>query len=306
LKKENKTRLKKFIPIYIMMLPGMAYLFVNNYLPMFGIIIAFKKINWQKGILKSEWVGFSNFKYLFMTKDAFVMTRNTILYNITFIVLGTFFSIAMAIFLNEIRSKIIKKLYQTLILLPYLMSMVLVSFFVYAVLSSDTGFLNNTVFKFLELEPVNWYQDKTWWPLILIIVQLWSVIGFNSVIYLSSIVGISLEYYEAARLDGANKWQQIKNITIPMIKSTIVIMFILGIGRIFSSDFGLFYQVPRNSGALYPVTQTIDTYVYVGLMKLGNIEMSAAASVYQSIVGFVLVVVSNIIIRKVSKENALF
>ncbi len=304
--KITKVTVLRSIPIYIMMLPGLIYLLCNNYLPMFGIMIAFKKINWQKGLLASDWTGFKNFEYLFKTKESFVMVRNTLLYNIAFIMIGTVTAIAVAILLNEVANKLSKKIYQSVILLPYLMSMVVVSYLVYALLSSDTGFVNNSLLVKMGIEPINWYQETKYWPFILVIVNIWKNIGFSMIIYYSSIVGISPDFYEAARLDGANKWQQIQKITLPLLVPTIITLFIMSVGRIFSSDFGLFYQVTKNSGALYPVTQTIDTFVYNALMKLGNLSMSSAASVYQALVGFVLVMVTNKIVRKYSKENAFF
>lgn len=299
-------RLKKSIPVYLLMLPGLIYLFCNNYMPMFGIVIAFKKINWQLGLWKSPWVGFDNFKFLFKSKDTARMIRNTVGYNILFIVLGTVLAIAVAILLNEIVHRKSKTVYQSLILLPYLMSWVVVSYLVYAFLSNETGFINNTLLAALGAEPVNWYQKAKYWPWILTFVNLWKSIGFSMVIYYSSIVGISTEYYEAARLDGAGKWKQITNITLPLLKPTVITLLIMNVGRIFASDFGLFYQIPRNSGALYATTQTIDTYVYNALMKLGNISMSSAASVLQSIVGFVLVMCVNTIVRKYERNSALF
>ena len=275
-------------------------------MPMFGIVIAFKKINWQLGLWKSPWVGFDNFKFLFKSKDTARMIRNTVGYNILFIVLGTVLAIAVAILLNEIVHRKSKTVYQSLILLPYLMSWVVVSYLVYAFLSNETGFINNTLLAALGAEPVNWYQKAKYWPWILTFVNLWKNIGFSMVIYYSSIVGISTEYYEAARLDGAGKWKQITNITLPLLKPTVITLLIMNVGRIFASDFGLFYQIPRNSGALYATTQTIDTYVYNALMKLGNISMSSAASVLQSIVGFVLVMCVNTIVRKYERNSALF
>jgi len=305
LNKKKKIKLRTVLPVYLMMLPGAVYLLFNNYIPMAGIVIAFKKIDWSKGILSSEWSGFDNFVYLFKTKDAFIMTRNTVLYNALFIVLGIVCSVTAAILLNEINSKM-KKMYQSLILLPYLMSMVIVSYLVYALLSNETGFVNNTILKAMGLDPVNWYQEKKYWPFILTIVNIWKSVGFSSILYLATIVGISPEYYEAARLDGAGKWQQIKGITLPLLKPTIITLFILSVGGIFRSDFGLFYQIPRNSGILYSVTQTIDTYVYRGLMQQGNISMSSAAGVYQSVVGFILILAANWIVKKVDRESSLF
>lgn len=300
------TKFKRFLPLIIMMVPGLVYLLVNNYLPMFGLIIAFKDINYAKGIFASDWIGFKNFEYLFTTRDAFVITRNTILYNGGFIILNTVLAIAVAIMLNEIKNKLAKSFYQSVILLPFLISMVIVSYLGFAFLSEDVGYLNNTILPLLGLEGISWYNEAKYWPYILTFINMWKGVGFLCVIYLAAIIGIDQEYYEAATLDGANKWQQIINITLPTIMPVIIMMTLLGIGRIFYSDFGLFYQVPMNSGALYDTTNVIDTYVYRGLMQLGDIGMSAAAGLYQSIVGFVLVLLSNYLVRRKSKDNALF
>ncbi|NTV90027.1 MAG: sugar ABC transporter permease [Clostridiales bacterium] len=289
-----------------MAVPGFAYLIINNYLPMFGIIIAFKDLNFKKGIFGSDWVGFENFKYLFATSDAFIITRNTILYNLAFIILGLIFSIAFAILLNEVRSGFFSRLYQSLIILPSLISIIIVSYLVYALLSDGSGMMNKAVLPALGLEPVHWYAEAKYWPFILTFVNMWKNIGFSCIIYYASIVGISTEFYEAARLDGATKWQQIRNITLPLLQPVIIMLLILSVGKIFYSDFGLFYQVTMNSGSLYDTTNTIDTYVFRGLMQLGDIPMSSAAGVYQSIVGFILVLASNFIVRKVSREDALF
>ncbi len=278
----------------------------NNYLPMFGIVIAFKNLNFRKGIFGSDWCGFDNFKFLFASKDALTITRNTLLYNIAFIILTTVFAIGIAILINEIRSRVASRLYQSLILLPYLMSWVIASYLAYALLSAETGLINNGILANLGMDPVSWYNTPKYWPFILTFVHLWKGVGYAMIIYYSSIVGISQDYYEAATLDGASKWQQIKRITIPLLKPTIITMFVLQIGRIFYSDFGLFYQIPMNSGSLYSVTRTIDVYVYNALMKSSDFGMSSAASVYQSIVGFVMILGANAFIRRVSKENALF
>jgi len=299
-------KLKRATPLFIMMAPGLIYLLINNYLPMFGLVIAFKDINYAKGIFASDWIGFKNFEYLFSTKDAFVITRNTILYNGVFIILNTVFAIGVAIMLNEIKNKLAKGFYQSVILLPFLISMVIVSYLGFAFLSQDVGYLNNTLMPLLGLDEISWYNEAKYWPYILTFINLWKGIGFLCVIYLAAIIGIDQEYYEAATLDGASKWQQIIHITIPSIMPVIIMMTLLAIGKIFYSDFGLFYQVPMNSGAIYDTTNVIDTYVYRGLMQLGDIGMSAAAGLYQSIVGFILVVISNYIVRRKSKENALF
>ncbi|MGS2776390.1 ABC transporter permease [Robertmurraya sp. GLU-23] len=299
-------KMKRYLPLFIMMTPGIIYLLINNYLPMFGLIIAFKDIDYAKGILASDWIGFKNFEYLFSTRDAYVITRNTILYNGGFIILNTVLAIGVAIMLNEIKNKLAKGFYQSVILLPFLISMVIVSYLGFAFLSEDVGYLNKTILPLLGIEGISWYNEAKYWPYILTFINMWKGVGFLCVIYLAAIIGIDQEYYEAATLDGANKWKQIIHITIPSIMPVIVMMTLLAIGRIFYSDFGLFYQVPMNSGTLYDTTNVIDTYVYRGLMQLGDIGMSSAAGLYQSIVGFVLVLLSNYLVRRKSKDNALF
>ena len=297
---------KKTIAIYLMMLPGMLYFLFNNYLPMAGITIAFRKINYRLGIWKSPFCGLDNFEFLFSSGSVFTIIRNTLLYNIVFIVLGTVLAIAMAILLNEVRQKYLNRVYQTLVLLSHLMSMVVVSYLAYAFLSGETGYINNTILPLLGIDKIAFYQEKKYWPFILTFVNMWKSVGFNMVIYLAAVIGISPDYYEAARIDGASKWKQITRITIPLLTSTVITLFILSVGRIFYSDFGLFYQVPRNSGTLYDVTQTIDTFVYNALMNQNNISMSSAAGFIQSVVGCCLVLTANGIIRKISRENAMF
>ena len=305
-KKNLGKRLKRFIPLYLMMIPGAVYLIINNYIPMTGIVIAFKQFNYGKGIWGSPFIGFKNFEFLFATKDAWIITRKTLLYNVVFIVLGTACAIAVAILLNEIHSSAAKKIYQTTILVPFLISIVVVSYLVYAFLSTESGFLNKTILPALGLEPVSWYTESKYWPFILILVNLWKGLGYNCIIYYATLVGIDRGYYEAAVIDGANRWQQVVHITLPALKPTIITLTLMAIGRIFYSDFGLFYQVPMNSGPLLDVTNTIDTYVYRGLMSLNNISMASAAGVYQSLIGFLLVLAANFIVKKSSSENALF
>lgn len=297
---------KRIWPLYVMMLPGIIYIIINNYLPMFGIIIAFKRIDYAKGILASDWIGFDNFKFLFATKDAYIITRNTILYNLAFIILGTIAGVTVAILLNEVVSTFWKKTYQTLLLLPQLISMVIVSYIGYAFLNADNGFLNNTILPFLGIEPISWYSEPKYWPFILIITNLWKGIGYGSIVYFSAILGIDRSLYEAAAIDGAKRIQQIRLITLPLLKTTIILMVLMSVGNIFRSDFGLFYQLPLNSGALYSTTNTIDTYVYRSLMQLNNIAMSSAAGVFQSIVGFVVIIIVNGLVRKIDSESALY
>ncbi len=284
-----------------MIMPGFLYFIINNYIPMFGIYIAFKKVDYSKGLWGSDWVGLDNFKYLFSTTDAFIITRNTILYNVAFIVLGLISGIVVGICLAELYSKLLQKTYQTVILLPQLISFVIVSYIVYALLSNETGLITKLIGG-----SVNFYSEPKYWPFILIFINIWKQLGYNGIVFLSSIVGIDYSMYEAARVDGASKWQQIRSITIPQLKPTIMTLFLLQVGRIFYSDFGLFYQVPLNAGALMDVTNTIDTYVYRALMVNNNISTASAASTYQAVVGFVLVLVVNMIVRKVDRENAMF
>lgn len=302
-KRKRAEERKRTLPLYLMMLPGLVYLIANNYLPMFGILIAFKKVNFSVGLLKSEWVGLSNFEYLFKTKDAFVMIRNTVLYNLAWIILGLVIAVFIAICMAEISSRKAAKVIQPVICFPSMVSAVILSFIVYAFLSETYGFLNTTIFK---NQPVAWYHTAKYWPIILTIVHFWQNAGQSSIIYMASIGGIDKGLYESARLDGAGKWSQIWNITLPMLKPMIILMMLMSIGRIFNSDFGLFYQVPLGNGLLSSTTQTIDTYVYRALLELNNISMSSAASVFQAVIGFVLVLASNLLVSVVEPDNALF
>ncbi len=297
-------RNKVLCPLDFMIMPGCIYFLINNYFPLVGIFIAFKRVDYSVGIMNSKWVGFSNFTYLFSSSDAWVMTRNTILYNVAFIILGNILGIVVGIFLSEVFSKKLQKLYQTTILLPQLISIIIVAYIVFAFLSNEAGLINKGILG--EGNEINFYNTKIYWPFILTFVNLWKGLGYNSIIYLSAIVSIDKSLYEAAYVDGANRWQQITRITVPLLKPSMITLVTMSIGRIFYSDFGLFYQVPMDSGALYSVTQTIDTYVYRSLLQLNNIAMASAASAYQSVVGFVVVLVANGIVRKIDNENAMF
>ena len=305
-KTKHSSKLFRYLPLYLMMLPGCAYLIINNYIPMTGIVLAFKQYHFKTGIYHSPNVGFKNFKFLFTTKDAWVITRNTICYNLVFILLGTVLAVGVAILLNEIRAKLAKKLYQTVILIPFLISIVIVSYLVYAFLNTENGFLNNGILKPLGKSPISWYSSPQYWPVILVIVNLWKGLGYNCILFYATLLGIDRELYEAAVIDGASRWQQIKHITLPGLKTTLVILTLMSISKIFYSDFGLFYQVPMNQRTLMDVTNTIDTYVYRGLMTSTNLGMTAAAGLYQSFVGFVLVVTANLVVRRIDPESALF
>ena len=305
-KGKKKNALKEVWPLYLMMLPALLYLLINNYIPMAGMVIAFKKLNFAKGIWASPWAGLKNFKFLFASRDAWVITRNTLLYNVAFILVNMVIGIAIAILITEVKNIKLKKLYQSAILLPFLMSMVILSYIVYALLSAENGLVNNSILPLFHMDPIQWYQKPKYWPAILIIANCWKGVGYGCLIYIASLIGIDPSFYEAARLDGASKWQEITKITLPSLVPTIITLLLLSIGRIFYSDFGLFYQVPMNSGVLVSTTNVIDTYVYRALIEQGNISMSSAAGVYQSLVGFCVVMLSNWIVRKVDKDQALF
>ena len=300
----KKAKFKRWAPLYLMMAPGLIYLFINNYMPMAGLVVAFKNYNVVDGIFGSPWAGLSKFTYLF--NDAVSITRNTLLYNIVFIIINLILGIAFAIFICDIRSKVCKTIYQSAILLPFLMSIVIVSYITFAFFSGDNGMLNKTILPFFGKEAINWYSESKYWPVILVIVNTWKGVGYGCLIYISSISGIDPSFYEAAELDGASKWKQIRYITLPSIMPSVITLTLLNIGRIFYSDFGLFYQVTQNSGQLYDTTNVIDTYVYRALLQSGNTGMASAAGFYQSIVGFACVLLANVVVRKLSPENAMF
>lgn len=299
--------LKILCTLDFMALPGMLYFIIDRYIPMLGITIAFKKVDYSLGIFDSPWVGFDNFKMLFSHRgsifdsDAFIITRNTLLYNAVFIALGIIVGVLVGICLSDLYKKTLQKFFQTSILLPQLISMVIVAYIVFALLGNETGLINNMLD-----EPINFYQEPKYWPFILVFIYVWKQVGYNSIIFLSAIVGIDRRLYEAAKVDGATKWQQIWFVTLPMLRSTIITLMLLQVGRIFYSDFGLFYQVPLDSGALYDVTNTVDTYVYRSLMVLNNVSIASAGSTYQAVVGFALVFGVNLVVRKMDRENALF
>ncbi|MDO5425579.1 MAG: ABC transporter permease subunit [Eubacteriales bacterium] len=306
MKTKKRTNWARQAPLLAMTLPGMLYLFINNYIPIGGLFIAFKDIDYSKGIFKSDWVGLENFKYLFRTEDAFLITRNTLLYNLVFIVLGVVICVAIAIMLSEVTKKFLMKFYQTALLLPHLISIIIIAYIVYAFLNSDTGFINHSILGALGKEPVNFYAETKYWPFILVFVYIWKSMGYTSIIYFSAVLGIDRSLYEAATVDGAGKLKQIFYITLPLLKPTVITMVLMNIGRIFYSDFGLFLQVPMNQGALFRVTNTIDTYVYRALMVNNDIGMASAAGLYQSLVGFLLVLGANLLVRKTDPDSALF
>ncbi|EGT5619079.1 sugar ABC transporter permease [Clostridium perfringens] len=307
-----KDRMKRFRnnkELLLLTIPGAIWFLVFAYLPMFGVIVAFKRWRIHGGffesLMNSKWVGFDNFKFLFQSSDAWLITKNTVLYNIVFIILGIVLPVTLAILLNELLNKKLAKFYQSSMFLPYFLSWVVVSYCLYAFLSPEKGYVNG-ILQSMGGKGISWYTEPKYWPFIIIFMSQWKAVGYGTVVYLASICGIDKSYYEAAMIDGASKFQQIKYITVPLLKPVMIIMFITSIGGMFRGDLGLFYQLPKDSGALYPVTNVIDTYVYRGLMNLGDIGMSSAASLYQSFVGLILILTSNAIVRKVDEENAFF
>lgn len=306
----NFSQNKKTIALLSMIAPGAIWLLLLRYLPMFGIILSFKKYRafnpntFWNNISKSPWVGLDNFKFL-NSPDAGIMLRNTLGYNILWIAMGLVIAVVFAIMMSEITNRFAAKAYQTMMFFPYFLSWVVASYFVMAFLDPTSGLIPNYQ-KSLGVDVTNFYHDVTYWPFILTIANLWKNVGYSTVLYLAAITGIDASWYEAAAVDGANKWQQVWHITLPGIRTMIIILLIMNVGKIFNSDFGLFYNVPQNSGSLYSVTQVIDTYVYRAYANTKNIGMSSAAGLLQSVVGFFCIVGANAIVTKIDPDSALF
>ena len=309
MKKFVRTLRENFI-FLLMVLPGAAWLILFFYIPVFGNIVAFKDYHitgegFIDSVMKSKWVGFDNFKFLFSSKDAYIITRNTVLYNLGFIFLGLIVSVGIAIIFSELRSKRVVKVLQTSMLFPYFLSWVIISFFTDAFLNVDKGLVNH-ILTSLGMKAINFYSELWIWPALLLFLGIWKGFGYSSVMYYATIMGIDPTYYEAATVDGASKWQRIRNVTIPQLTPLVTVLTILAVGNIFRADFGLFYQIPHNAGQLYNVTNVLDVYVFNGLTQTADIGMASAAGLYQSVVGLVLVLISNIIARRIDKNAALF
>ena len=302
---------KKTMALTAMLIPGLIVLFFNSYLPMAGIVMAFQRIDYSEFAFAGKWVGLRNFKVFFSSTYTSVIIRNTLLYNLAFIVLGKFFSMALAICLNELRGVRTKKVYQGIMFLPYFISWVAVSYIALAFLHTDYGLVNRCILPLLGLEGKNWYQMPSVWPFLIIFFNLWKGTGYGTVMFLASIAGVDPTLYEGARIDGANRWQQILHITLPMLYPMLIITTLLSIGSIFNTDIGLFYTVPMRSinGLLADITTTLDTYVYVTFSSGGSsstINLSSAAAFIQSIIGFVLVLASNLVVKKINPDYVLF
>ena len=308
--KKQKSMTRKFkredIPLYIMALPGVALLILFSYLPMGGLVLAFKKYNVQKGIFGSPFNGFDNFKILFSSSDAFLITRNTVLYNVVFIFVNMILAVIISLMLSELHSKRAAKLYQTVYMLPNFLSWAVVAIILSAFLERTNGYVNHILRQLGQPGMVDWYQKVSLWPPLLVCINAWKGVGYQAVMYLAVISGIPTDYYEAAVLDGASRFQQAVYITIPHLRHIIAISLIMAMGNIFRGDFGLFYTVTQDSGMLYPVTNVIDTYIYRGLMNQVNVGMTAATGLFQSLVGLVFVLLSNGLVSKMDPDSAMF
>jgi putative aldouronate transport system permease protein len=287
---------------FLMALPALIWLFVFKYLTLFGIWIAFTDYRVRRGIFGSEFVGLDNFRFLFATDAAVRATINTITLNLLFIAGGVIAALFVAWLLFEVYNSHLTKYYQTLLLLPRFISWVVVGYFVYALLATDNGLINMFL-RSVGLEPVAWYNSPEHWRMILLLTSLWSGVGISSLIYLSGMLAIDTQLFEAARIDGANRWQIFSRITFPIILPLVVINLLLSMAYILNADFGLFYQVTRNQPLLYPVTDVLDTYIYRSLVVTQNVSMAAAAQFYQSIVGFVLVIFFNWVVRRIERAD---
>lgn len=297
-------KVKKNMPLLVMLIPSLVLIITFSYIPMAGIVIAFKKYNYQAGIFGSPWNGFSNFRYMILSNKLWPLTRNTLLYNAVFIVMGMICEVGFAIILNEITHKTFKKTAQTMMFLPHFISWVVVATIVLNIFG-DHGVLNNLL-NSMGLESVNIYSKAKEWPIVMVLMKLWKSTGYGSVVYLAAIVGISPEIYEAAKIDGANIWQRIRNITLPCLKPTIMTMFLLAIGGIFRGDFGMFYQLVGNNQILLQTSDILDTFVYRSMMSTSNMGMAAAAGLYQSVLCFITINLVNYIIKKIDPDYALY
>lgn len=304
-KKNFWQNVVKYRVLILMCLPAIVFFFAFSYMPLPGIWVAFVKYNYRLGIFKSTFVGLKNFEFLYSSGKLLELTKNTILYNIAFIVLGNLVAILMAILLNELRSKKFKKVSQTMMFLPYFISHVLIGFLVYNILNYDTGFVNS-ILTSLGLEKWGPYSDAGVWPIIIIIVQLWQVSGYNSVVYFAAIMGIDSEIIEAARVDGANGFQKIRHIILPCLKPTLIILLLFAMGGIVRGNFGLFYNIIGSNSLLYPTTDIIETYVYRATIKDFNFSTASAVGLYQSIIGFLMVMGCNFVVKKIDKDYSLF
>lgn len=299
----EKIRQNKIL--ILMCLPAIIFFFVFSYMPMPGAYIAFTNFQYNKGIWNSPFVGLQNFKFLFMSGQLTLLLRNTVLYNLAFIIIGNVLQLTLAILLNEVQSKLFKKLAQSLMFLPYFISDVLVSLLVYNLLNYDYGFISNLVRTLGGTMP-KVYQDAGAWPFIIVLVNMWKSTGYGMVVYFAAITGMDASMMEAAQIDGANGFQRIRYITLPTLRPTVVILFLFAIGGILKGNFGLFYNLVGNNSMLFGTTDIIETYVYRSMMNSFNFAQSSAVGLFQSVVGFFIVILANTVVKKLEPDYALF
>lgn len=305
---KRKSKWREFrdnFELSMMLVPGILFFLVFSYLPMIGVIVAFKDYRNNLGIFGSEWIGFRNFKFFFTSQDAWRIARNTVGYGFLFIILGIVCAVTVAILLYEVKNKLALKFYQTTMILPHFLSWVIVGYITYILLEPNMGILNQ-ILNFFGLKSINWYLESKYWVVILPVVNVWKTVGLNCIMYYAALMGIDEQLFEAATVDGASKWKQIRYITLPSLVPLMSVLTILNIGSIIKGDFGLFYNIPRNVGLLYSTTDIIDTYIYRGLQTGDDIGITTAVGLFQSFVGFIMVVTTNKIVKKISPDNSLF
>ena len=301
------AEVKKNRALFVMAMPAFLLVLIMQYLPMSGLVLAFKNYRYDLGVFGSEWNGFANFEYLFSSGTGWLITRNTVVYNLLNLVTSQLLAVLIAIFISEINKKIFKKVTQSIIFLPYFISWVIVGVFVYNIFNYETGILNSIV-TFFGGEKINMYDASKAgiWPWIICLFNSWKWCGYNSVIYIAAITGVDAEIHEAASIDGANIFERIRFITLPSILPTIITMLLLQVGRILRGDFEMFYQIVGNNGQLFNKTDVIDTYVFRSLIQSSNLGMTAAASFYQSVICFATILIVNAIVKHVEEDLALF
>ena len=304
----NKRRFFRMedLPLYIMALPTIIFLLMFCYAPMFGLVMAFQDFKVDKGFFGSQFVGFQNFKFLFSSTDAWVITRNTVCYNLVFIVVNTSLAIVMSLMLSELHSGKLAKTLQTVYMLPYFLAWTVVAIVLSGFLDRGYGLVNKIIQALGGKGKTDWYKERELWPWLFVALNAWKGVGYSTVLYLAVISGISNDYYEAAVLDGATKMQQARYITLPHLRTVMCITLIMSLGSIFRGDFGLFYSVTKDNGRLYPVSDVIDTYIYRSLTTMSNAGMTAAAGFYQSVVGFITLITANWVVTKIDADSAMF
>ncbi|MBQ7637136.1 MAG: sugar ABC transporter permease [Lachnospiraceae bacterium] len=290
--------------LYAMTVPAIIWICIFNYYPMYGILIAFKDYSYKKGILKSPWAGFDNFEFLFNYRGVWKIFFNTIFLNLLFLIFTTIFSVLLALVFVEIKNKVYNKLVQTIAIFPHFVSWTVVAMFMSGILGSS-GFITKWIVDSGAADPM-FYRNPEAWPIILVILKIWQGAGYGSIVYVAAITGFDQEIYEAARVDGATRLQRVSKITLPLLKTTIIMLTIMSIGKIFNGDFGMIYAIVGDNTGLYPTTDVVDTFVYRALRQMNNLGMSTATSLFQSVVGLILVYLSNAVTKKIEPDAAIF